>query len=147
MKERAQKDVELLCGSHSCSSHCPRLLWMILSRIRFGNYFHGRRCQDHADRKKTSPRQGAGSHLLCPDGWSLGLIDAILRQPQRLFTNFRAKFPVANASIPDLPAKRVSLKLDGNDTGTSHILRSVCIRWHCYARSFRTSTGSRNGAF
>jgi hypothetical protein len=40
---------------------------MILSRIRFGNYIHERRCQDHADRKETSPRRAVGSHLLCPD--------------------------------------------------------------------------------
>jgi hypothetical protein len=105
MKERAQKDVALLYGSHSCSSHCPRLLWMILSRIRFGTIFMNVGAKIMLTGKETSPRQGAGSHLLCPDGWSLGLIDAILRQPQRLFTNFRAKFPVANASIPDLPAK------------------------------------------
>ena len=43
------------------------------------------------------------------------------------FHEFPGKFPVANASIPDLPAKRMSLKLDGNDTGTSHILRSLCV--------------------
>src|ERR1700676_2411551 len=39
---------------------------MILSRIRFGNYFHEHRCQDHADRKGESPRRAIGSHLLCP---------------------------------------------------------------------------------
>jgi hypothetical protein len=44
---------------------------MILSRIRFGNYFHERRCQDHADRKETSPRRAVGSHLLCPDAGRL----------------------------------------------------------------------------
>src|ERR1700688_1054623 len=53
------------------SSPTPILDGSIQNKIP--NYSHERRCQDHADRTKTSPRRGAGSHLLFPDaGWMIG---------------------------------------------------------------------------
>src|SRR5712691_4963635 len=72
---------------------------MVLSRIRFGNYFHERRCQDHADRKETSPCRGAGSCLLCPDAGRLVVIQMFLRSIHT--SRLHRTDDLTSANVPD----------------------------------------------